>query len=314
MNKNKKAGLIVLLIVIIGALFCAFVNISSLSPNKKGNIKPKGSRHGEYIAALYIEGTIQEENNTYNQEWLLDTIASLKQDQNNKAIAIFMNSPGGSVYEADEAYLALQDYRTSGKPVYVYQGQMAASGGYYISCAGEKIYANRNTLTGSIGVIFGKSIDITGLLNNLGIKSETIHSGTNKNMFSFDEPVTAEQRKIMQSIADECYEQFVGIVANSRKMPVSKVKELADGRIYTANQALKNGLIDGISSWDDMLTTLKDDKFDGKNIKVVEYSYERNKNFREILFGKSNQKEPVSSILDEISSESKIRYPAYLYK
>ncbi len=314
MNKNKKAGLIVLFIVIIGALFCAFVNISSMSAGKKGIIKPKGSRHGEYIAALYIEGTIQEENNSYNQKWLLDTIDSLKQDHNNKAIAIFMNSPGGSVYEADQAYLALQEYRTTGKPVYVYQGPMAASGGYYISCAGEKIYANRNTLTGSIGVIFGKSIDITGLMNNLGIKSETIHSGANKNMFNFDEPVTTEQRKIMQSIADECYEQFVGIVANSRKMPVAKVKELADGRIYTANQALKNGLIDGISSWDDMLSTLKDDKFDGKNIKVVEYSYERNKNFREMLFGKSNQKEPISNILDEITSESKIRYPAYLYK
>ena len=84
-------------------------------------------------------------------------------------IAVFIDSPGGTVYEADEAYLALQDYKTTGKPVYVYQGKLAASGGYYISCAAKKIYANRNSLTGSIGVISGSSYDLTGLFEKLGI-------------------------------------------------------------------------------------------------------------------------------------------------
>lgn len=316
MNKNKKSGLVVLILVIVLTLLCGAVNLLGLKDGHKGSNQKikKNFGHNDYIAALHIEGTIQAENLTYNQEWLLDTIKSLKEDNNNKAIALFINSPGGTVYEADEAYLALQDYKTSGKPVYAYQGQLAASGGYYISCAADKIYANRNTLTGSIGVITGSSFDVTGLLNNLGIKSETIHTGANKNMFNFNEPVTPEQRKIMQSISDECYEQFVGIVSASRKLSLKETKSLADGRIYTANQALKNGLIDGIDTWEGMISNLTNDKLEGKKTKVVDYSYEKNKTFKDVLFGKTNQKSTIESFISELSAESKIQYPAYLYK
>ena len=92
----------------------------------------------------------------------------------------------------------------------------------------------------------GSSIDLTGLMDKLGIKSTTIHAGKNKNMFSYDEPVTAEQAAIMQSIADESYEQFTQIVAESRGMDLAEVQKLADGRVYTARQAVSNGLIDSI--------------------------------------------------------------------
>ena len=231
----------------------------------------------EFIAALYIEGTIQEENNSYSQKWLMSTIKGLKENDKNAALAIFINSPGGAVYQADEVYLALQDYRTTGRPIYVYQGSMAASGGYYISCAGNKIYANRNTLTGSIGVIMGSSYDLTGLFDKIGIKSETIHSGKNKNMFNYNEPVTDEQREIMQSMCDECYDQFVSIVAKSRGLQYFTACDISDGRIYTAKQALELRLIDAIDSWDNMLTELAVNELKKPGIKVNTYKKPKRK-------------------------------------
>lgn len=231
----------------------------------------------EFIAVLYIEGTIQEENNSYSQKWLMSTIKGLKENDKNAALAIFINSPGGAVYQADEVYLALQDYRTTGRPIYVYQGSMAASGGYYISCAGNKIYANRNTLTGSIGVIMGSSYDLTGLFDKIGIKSTTIHSGKNKNMMNFNEPFTDEQKAIMQSICDECYDQFVSIVAKSRGLQYFTACDISDGRIYTAKQALELRLIDAIDSWDNMLTELAVNELKKPGIKVNTYKKPKRK-------------------------------------
>ena len=200
MKNSKKTGFTVLIIVIAVSVVLGALNILDNSsvlknkPKQKHEIKKifKNEKNG-YIAKLDITGVIQDANRTYNQEWLISTIKQLKEDSNNKAIALFINSPGGAVYEADEAYLALQDYKTSGKKIYAYQSKLAASGGYYISCAANKIYANRNTLTGSIGVISGSSFDMTELLSKIGIKSTTIHSGRNKTMFNYNEPLIRDR-------------------------------------------------------------------------------------------------------------------------
>ena len=321
MKNNKKYGVIVLIVIVVTAVLSAvfgfvFPDKKSGSSDTKGNpniqyIMEKKSRNG-YIGAVYISGVIQSENSEYNQKWLLDTISSLKNDRNNKGLALIINSPGGTVYEADEAYLAVQDYKTTGKPVYVYQEKLAASGGYYISCAANKIFANRNTLTGSIGVITASSYDLTGLFEKLGIKSETIHSGKNKNMFSINESVTDEQRKIMQSIADETYEQFTGIVAVNRNIPLAEVKKIADGRIYTANQALQNGLIDGIDTKDGMFETMAKDFFNDEKLPVIDYKYEKEQKFRDFILG-SFFKGDEKKALNKIFAETSIQYPAYLY-
>ncbi len=316
-NKKQKAGLIVFIFIIAFAIVCGILKLfaqkdsSGQTPEHQTFVFGKPAKN--YVAALYIEGVIQEENQTYNQKWLLETIKNLKNDKKNMGIAVFIDSPGGTVYEADETYLALQDYKTSGKPVYVYQGKLAASGGYYISCAAKKIYANRNTLTGSIGVITGSSYDLTGLFEKLGIKSETIHSGKNKNMFNSNEPVSDEQRKIMQSISDECYEQFTGIVAMSRNIPINDVKILADGRIYTAAQALKNGLIDAVDSWENMLKNMSEAEFGGKEYQIVDYKYEKSANLYDLLLGKISSAAPAAKLFEGIAQEATIRYPAYLY-
>ena len=304
MRKTTKSGLIVLILLIIAITGYTLYEIRGIKNEANSKVASSNSYRvaedskdydaataksykNEFIAALYIEGTISTANNNYNQKWLLSTINALKKNDKNAGLAVFINSPGGAVYQADEVYLALQNYRTTKRPVYIYQGPMAASGGYYISCAGNKIYANRNTLTGSIGVIMGESYDLTGLFDRLGIKSTTIHSGKNKNMMNLNEPLTEEQKNIMQSICDECYDQFVSIVSTNRGIQYFTCKNLSDGRIYTAKQALDLRLIDAIDSWDNMLRDLAENELKKPGIKVKTYRYEKKQTVYSMLTGKA---------------------------
>ena len=289
-----------------------FKSFNFSSENAKGPVLPKG----EYIAKIFITGVIQEENKTYSQKWLLNTISALEKDDNNKGIILFIDSPGGSVYESDEAYLALLQYQKSNKPVWAYMGSLAASGGYYISCGAQYICANRNTLTGSIGVIAGESVDLTELMANLGIKSKTFTAGRNKNMLNYNSSLTEEHEQIMQSIADECYEQFTSIVALNRKIPIRDVKELADGRIYTAKQALNLKLIDKICNFDEAVTEMKS-KLNMENINVIDYQYSPKLSWYDYLSNAFANINPLvqtteSKVLDLISSD--IKYPAYIYR
>lgn len=338
-KKSGGAGLAVFIIIIIGVLgFASYAFLkgdstdgSSIAPITEkskesfksfdfsfGNTQPKKivKHSGEYIAKIYITGVIQSENKTYNQAWLLDTIATLKDDPDNKGIILFIDSPGGSVYESDEAYLALSDYQGAHKPVWAYMGSLAASGGYYISCGAEYICANRNTLTGSIGVIAGSSVDLTGLMEKYGIKSKTFTAGRNKNMLNYNCPLTEEQEKIMQSVADECYEQFTNIVSINRKLDINSVKALADGRIYTAKQALNNKLIDKICSFDEAVSAMKA-KYKFEGVEVVDYEYVYKQNWYDILSGKisdinKSAQSPEGKLIDMVTSD--IKYPAYLAK
>ena len=322
MKKDFKTGLIVLFVLILiicGVTVTSFympnnINITSSSIYKVDYTK---NYKGQYVGLVYLTGTIEEKNNEYNQDWILNTISKLKDDKKNLGMVLYIDSPGGSVYQADQVYFALKEYKASGKALEVYMGPLAASGGYYIACAADEIWANRNTLTGSIGVIAGQSFDMTEFLKNLGIKSETIHAGKNKNMMNYNEEFTDEQRQIMQSIADECYEQFCKIVSEERGLTIEKVHELADGRIYSANQAFSNGLIDNIGTLDkavDNLTT----KLEKPGIKVTSYSYESKKTFVSTLMGIMNSSNTKArgilpeQILQDI--ENSDLYPAYLYK
>ena len=335
-RKSKKTGIIVFVAIIIAALAVAAYSLLSgpgSIPNTTGDPdrgtthadffkknKIKGKFGSNYIAALYIEGTIEDANKTYNQSWLLDTINDLKNDNRNVGILLYINSPGGGVYEADGTYLALENYKKCGKPVYAYLGPLAASGGYYIACAADKIYANRNTLTGSIGVIAGESVDLTGLMNKYGVKVETITAGKNKNMLNFNCPLTDEQRAIMQEVADDAYDQFTGIVAESRKLKIEDVKKLADGRIYTAHQAERNGLIDQIDSWDDTVTAFSK-AIGTENYKINTFKYERDGGFFDLLTGilthiSGTRATADQNLADAVVNKIKpdINYPAYIYQ
>lgn len=312
-KKQKNKGMIILIIILVVAFLFGFAKGFF---SEESVIKNKSSGSSKYIAELYIEGTIQEENESYNQAWLLDTINELQNDKNNCGTILFINSPGGSVYESDEVYLALKKYAEE-KTLWAYFGQTAASGGYYIACSAEKIIANRNTLTGSIGVIAGQSFDLTEFMSKHGIKMNTITAGKNKNMLNIDQPLTPEQRAIMQSVADECYNQFTQIVADGRNLPLETVKNLADGRIYTAQQALQNKLIDEILTYEEAKTQMNEYFPDLKNLTFSEFRYTKEKNFYNFIFDMySNAKGSTSksNLVEKIIAEySQMDYPAYLY-
>lgn len=293
-------------------------SISSFPIKNKGKANKLPKYNHDYIARIDIKGVIQEKNETYNQKWLLDMIGSLMKDENNKGLFIYVDSPGGSVYEADELYLKLCEYKeTTGRPIYAYFSHMAASGGYYIGCVADYIMANRNCTTGSIGVIMGPVYTLTGLFEKYGIESTSITAGKNKNMFNINEPITAEQRQIIQDYINEAYDQFTGIVAKERSLPIERVRELADGRIYTAQQALSIKLIDKICGYDEAVDYMKSELYNDSGIALeyVEYVYEKTFSdfFSSISTKISGQK--ADSFLDDITERinSCPKGPAYFY-
>lgn len=238
----------------------------------------------DYIAVLDIKGTISPNDGyTYDQQYLLDSVETLTKDSHNKGLLLRIDSPGGAVYQIDELYLQLMNYKEQTKrPVYAAIEGYAASGGYYEACAADKIYANRNSITGSIGVIMGEFVDMSDMLDKLGVDVSYITSGPNKSMGNIYEPLTEEQKAIYQSICDEYYGRFVDIVAESRSMEEATVRKLADGRVYSATQALNHGLIDGLESFDDTLQRLKTDLGE-ETIDVQYYSYHAPSSFLDYL-------------------------------
>ena len=292
-------------------------SISSFPSKNKGKANKLPKYNHDYIARIDIKGVIQEKNETYNQKWLLDMIDSLMKDNNNKALFLYVDSPGGAVYEADELYLKLCDYKKTGRPIYAYFAHMAASGGYYIGCVADYIMVNRNCTTGSIGVIMGPIFTLNGLFEKYGIESTSITAGKNKNMLNINEPITAEQRKIMQDYIDETYDQFVGIVAKERNLPVERVREIADGRIYTAQQALEIKLIDKICGYDEAVDYMKKDLFNNENIAIeyVEFVYE--KSFADLIsdFSMKFHGGSPDSFIDNMTERMSAypKGPAYFY-
>lgn len=218
----------------------------------------------DYIAVVKVEGTIQEQTEStslfaaaegYQHTTTMEYIDRLMADPNNKGILLYVDSPGGTVYESEELYLKLTEYKeTTGRPIWDYMSHYAASGGYMTSVAADKIYANPNTVTGSIGVIMS-GYDLTGLYEKLGIRYVSITSGENKD----SSQLTDEQIAIYQEQVDEYYSRFVEIVSEGRGMSADAVRALADGRTYTAKQAKENGLIDEIALYEDMKEAISEE-------------------------------------------------------
>ncbi|MBE6022211.1 MAG: signal peptide peptidase SppA [Cellulosilyticum sp.] len=232
-----------------------FGNLFSAVSGMDSNAYMESGVYGDTIDVFYVEGTIAEGSTTYQHTWTLNQIDHLMESESNKGIILYVNSPGGGIYESDELYLKIKEYKeTTGRPVYAYMAQTAASGGLYVSMAADEIYANRMTMTGSIGVIMSTT-DTTGLQELIGIKEENITSGPNKAMGN---PLTDEQRAILQSMVDESYDIFVEIIAENRNLDDNKVREIADGRIYSARQAKELGLIDEIASYEETVQNFID--------------------------------------------------------
>lgn len=186
------------------------------------------------------------------------TIKKLRKAAENpkiKAVLIRINSPGGTVATSQELNQAVTKLKEK-KPVFTSMGDICASGGYYVACATDKIYANPGTLTGSIGVILN-GMNFKGLADKLGVQPQVVKSGLFKDIASPYRAMTDDERKILQGLIDDSYDQFVNAVATGRKMKVDDVKKIADGRIYSGRQAKKNGLVDELGSYQDALDELQ---------------------------------------------------------
>lgn len=216
-----------------------------------------GSNKKERIVVLPIEGVIQSVESTgfnslpYNHQAFLNMFDQIEQDDTIKGVLLYVNSPGGGVYESAEIRdKILKLKKSTDLPIWTYMANVAASGGYYVSAPTDHIIASPETITGSIGVIMSHT-DVSGLMDKLGIRDDAIVSGGNKEIGSATKPMTEEQRAILQSLIDNSYNRFVKVVAEGRNMDEAKVRELADGRIYDGEQAVANGLIDETAIYED---------------------------------------------------------------
>lgn len=198
---------------------------------------------GDGVGYVEVKGPILESGETVKQ------LAEMRKKTNVKAVVLRIESPGGVIGPSQEIYAAVQKLAKT-KKVVVSMGSVAASGGYHVAIPAAVIYANPGTITGSIGVLM-KLSNVEGLMDKVGMKAFTLKSGKFKDTGSPVRPLTDEDKALLQGVIGNLHEQFVKAVAESRKLPVEEVRRLADGRVYTGEQALALRLVDRLGTLED---------------------------------------------------------------
>lgn len=226
----------------------------------------KGYGSKKQVAVLYATGEIAENSKTGIDCYrLVPKITELAEDDNVKALVLRVNSPGGSVFGSEQIGEALDYFKSKGKPFVVSMGDYAASGGYWISCTADRIFADPLTVTGSIG-IFGLFPSAEGLAKKLGVTPQTVSTNPGKTISIYQDP-TQQQLDVLQKYIDDGYSRFVRRVAKGRGMKESRVRQIAEGRVYSAGRALELKLVDQLGSVDDAVkfaaskADLKDDDY-----------------------------------------------------
>jgi protease-4 len=186
------------------------------------------------------------------QEQLLSQIRTAAEDERVKAVVLRVDSPGGGVVASSELYAELKKLREAGKRLVISMGTTAASGGYYISMAGEKIYANPDTLTGSLGVIV-TLLNYEETFDQVGLREYVYKSGALKDIGSPLREPTPEEVQVFQALVDEAYQGFVDVIVEGRQLPRDEVLRLADGRVYTGRQALRLKLVDALGNQEEAI-------------------------------------------------------------
>ena len=219
------------------------------------SLKPAPSNAKQRIAVMYAEGEIMPEaaDQQYNMASLITEkmareLIKLKEDKAVKAVVIRVNSPGGSAYVSDQIWKQVKALKEE-KPVVVSMGNVAASGGYYISCAANQIVAEPNTLTGSIGV-FGMFPNMTGLFEKLDVTSDVVKTHAFTDLGNIARPMTADEKVLVQGAIERNYRTFLARCAEGRGMSVEAIDAIGQGRVWTGEQALANGLVDRLGDLD----------------------------------------------------------------
>jgi protease IV len=225
------------LLVIIGMVFFAAIYGLGLFRGEGLLIS------GERVGVIPIEGIITDSRE------IIEQINEFSVNNGIRAVVMRIDTPGGSVAPAQEIYGAVQELRKR-KKVVASMGSVAASGGYLIAVAADRIVANPGTITGSISAVMHYA-NVEELLKKVGVRSSVIKSGKFKDIGSPVRTMTAEEQSLIQGIVDDIYNQFLEIVSENRRIPLSKITRLADGRIFTGRQAKELGLVDELGGLQD---------------------------------------------------------------
>ncbi len=251
-----------------------------------------GSNSNERIMVLNIDGVIAGDSygfgSTYNHSLTMEALDQAKNDKTIKGIIFRINSPGGTVYHSAELWNKIKELQaTRDIKIYTSMETVAASGGYYISAPSDKIFAAEETVTGSIGVI-ADYVNYAGLEEKLGIKHNVIKSASHKDIGSASRAMTDEERSILQSSVNESYEKFLRVVSEGRDLPMESLRPIADGRVYTGNQAKANGLVDEIGYFEDAVANMTED-LKLKNPMVFQFTANDFNVFNKFLSMKANR-------------------------
>jgi protease-4 len=222
-----------------GVLALFLFVVSSMLRGREG-----GSPFGPRVAIVELEGIIVEVD---------DLVRELKRHRENplvRAVVIRINSPGGVVAPTQEIHAAIRRLREAGKPVVAALGAVAASGGYYVAVAADQIYANPGTLTGSIGVVM-QLANVGGLMKKVGVDYVVVKAGQFKDIGNLARPMTAAERRVLQTLLDDVHGQFIQAVADGRKLDRQRVVQFADGRVFSGAQAKSLRMVDVLGGLED---------------------------------------------------------------
>jgi protease IV len=236
--RKHPAILGIILLVCLGVLSAFFLYGIGVFADSKRSFNLQGS-----IGIVPIEGIITDSRD------IVDQIDKFADDKSIRAVVLRINSPGGGVAPSQEIYQAVLELKKK-KKVVVSMSSVAASGGYLIALAADRILANPGTITGSISAVMHHA-SIEELMKKIGISSSVIKSGKFKDIGSPTRKMTQEEKSLIQGIVDDIYDQFVQLIAQNRKIPLQNIFELADGRIFTGRQAKKLGLVDDLGGFRD---------------------------------------------------------------
>ena len=261
---------------------------------------------GAKVAVVEVEGVIGTEvAKGLDTADIVRTLGEYRDDPAIRAVVLRINSPGGVVAPTQEIATAVRRLREAKKPVVASLGSVAASGGYYVAVAADRIYASPGTLTGSIGVVM-QLANVEGLLKKVGVEYVVVKAGAYKDVGNFARPMTPEERRILQSLLDDVYDQFIGAVAEGRGLEAQAVRGFAEGRIYSGRQAHGLKMVDELGGLEDAVeAAAKMAGLPGKP-KVV---YPRRRFSLRDLFRSELGLGPVSRVLPSLET---LRTPLYL--
>jgi protease-4 len=228
-------------VVMLAVFFVMVLLITVLMRGEEGLTDGGGT-----IGLVMIEGVISSELT----ERTVRQLSKYADDTSIKAIVLRIDSPGGGVASSQELYDEVRRVRSVGKLVVASMGSVAASGGYYVACVADRIFANAGTVTGSIGVIV-QLANASELLDKVGIESTVITSGPFKDSGNPTRTMRPEEKQVFQALVDDVYQQFIEAVAQGRNLPLEAVRQAADGRIFTGRQAKDLRLVDELGSLHD---------------------------------------------------------------